>query len=150
MFNLHRLITGSSTLDAVSSNRCSNTARTTPVGHLGFKFMPPTKKTNAIFSPTAQSPPPATVQPNVDQQPPPSSKRQWSDNLTGAPAPPVAHHHPLANIENISSNVNRATTSSGSGKLFSSAAAEFFLHPPMSSEEESNESSGNLVGVGGR
>lgn len=97
---------------------------------------------------SAQSPPPtATVQSNVDQQlqAPPSSKRQWSDNLTGA-SPPVAHHHPLANIENISSNVNRAAT--GSGKpIF--PGAEFFLHPPVSSEEESNESSGNLVGVGG-
>lgn len=102
---------------------------------------------------SAQStPPPASVQSTVDyQQQTPSIKRHWSDNLTGAlPPPPVAHNHSLANIENISSNVNRAAAShSSTGKLFPSGA-DFFLHVPASSEEESNESSLNLVGVGRR
>ncbi|XP_062540700.1 homeobox protein PKNOX2-like isoform X2 [Armigeres subalbatus] len=97
---------------------------------------------------SAQSPPPADLQ----QQ----SKRHWTaDNFLGA-VPSPSHLYQLANIENISSNVNRAAASSSRHKNPSSSSSgntitgpDFFLHPAVSSEEESNGSSHSHL-VGGR
>lgn len=89
---------------------------------------------------SAQSPPPEDLQ---------QGKRHWSvDNLLGA-APVPSHHYQLANIENISSNVNRAAAFSNRHKLHASAAAgsNLYPNPAVSSEEESSESSHtHLVG----
>nr|XP_029725908.1 homeobox protein PKNOX1-like isoform X2 [Aedes albopictus] len=101
------------------------------------RILQPMLDTNSDSS--AQSPPPE------DQQP---SKRHWmADNLLGT-VPVPSHHYQLANIENISSNVNRAVASSSTSR-HKISTANFYPHPAVavSSEEESSESSHtNLVG----